>query len=91
MGRDNLFINSNVSSTATYTLPLANQYHENRIYTIKDVSGNAKVNPITIQRQGSDTIDGATSFVINVNYGSVAFYSDGTTWRRLLYPTTFGY
>lgn len=89
--RDEIILNSNASTSVTYTLPLANLYHENRIYTIKDISGTAKTNNITIQRQGSDTIDGTTSVVINANYGSVSFYSDGTTWRRLISPTIFGY
>ena len=89
--RDDVMLNSNQSTPVIHTLPLSNLYHENRIYTIKDVAGNAKTNNITIQRQGSDTIDGLTSVVINANYGSMSFYSDGTTWRRLISPTIFGY
>lgn len=38
--------------------------------TIKDISGAANTNNITINRNGSDTIDGATSLVIDVGYGT---------------------
>lgn len=44
---------------------------------IKDVSGNAQTNKITISRAGSDTIDGASSYEIDANYGSVGLVSDG--------------
>lgn len=81
--RDDVMLNSNQSAPVIHTLPLANLYHENRIYTIKDVTGNAFTNNITIQRQGSDTIDGNTTYIINTNYGSAMFYSDGTNWHKI--------
>ena len=36
---------------------------------IKDISGAAGTNNITINRDGSDTIEGATSIVINTDWG----------------------
>ena len=48
--------------------------------TVKDSGGNASVNTITVQRSGSDTIDGATTAVINTNYGVLRVYSNGVAW-----------
>lgn len=71
-----------VTSTAaarTITLPLANAVPAGWQTTIKDESGGALTNNITIARAGADTIDGATSNVINLNYGSRTLYSDGVS------------
>jgi len=71
-----------VTSTAaarTITLPLANAVPAGWQTTVKDESGGALTNNITIARAGADTIDGATSNVINLNYGSRTVYSDGVS------------
>ena len=71
-----------VTSTAaarTITLPLANSVPAGWQTTIKDESGGALTNNITIARAGSDTIDGAASNVIALNYGSRTLYSDGVS------------
>lgn len=47
---------------------------------IKDISGAAFTNNITINRDGSDTIEGATSIVISEDWGG---------W--MLYPVTGGW
>ncbi len=41
---------------------------EGRIFTIKDSVGNAGTNNITIATEGSQTIDGQTIFVLNVDF-----------------------
>jgi hypothetical protein len=46
-------------------------------FTVKDESINAGTNNITISGE-SGNIDGAANFVINVDGGSITFYSDGT-------------
>jgi len=71
-----------VTSTAaarTINLPLANAVPAGWQITVKDESGGALTNNITIARAGSDTIDGATSNAINLNYGSRTLYSDGVS------------
>lgn len=45
---------------------------------IKDESGGAATNNITIDTEGAETIDGAVSLTINANYGSVQLYSNGS-------------
>jgi len=52
-----------------------------RFYTVKDISGNAATNNITIsvETSASETVDGATSYVIASNYGSATFISRGNS------------
>ena len=71
-----------VTSTAaarTITLPLANSVPAGWQTTVKDESGGALTNNITIARSNTDTIDGATSVAIALNYGSRTLYSDGVS------------
>lgn len=71
-----------VTSTAaarTITLPTANLLTAGRTFVIKDESGAAGTNNITVQRGSTDTIDGATTKVISTNYGSVRVYTDGSS------------
>lgn len=50
---------------------------------VKDGKGDAATNPITVDGAGSETIDGATTFVINRNYGWVMLVWNGTQWNVL--------
>lgn len=71
-----------ITSTAaarTITLPTANLLAPGRTFTVKDESGAAATNNITVQRAGTDTIEGANTKVINTNYGSVRLYTDGVS------------
>ena len=70
---------TDTAAARTITLPLANAVPAGWQLTVKDESGGALTNNITIARAGADTIDGATSNVINLNYGSRTFYSDGVS------------
>ena len=70
----------------TVTLPKLADITSGRFYVIKDISGNAAVNNITVQRESttSDTIDGQTSVVINSNYQAVYFhYASSQVWARI--------
>jgi hypothetical protein len=71
-----------VTSTAaarTITLPTAVNV-TGRVYIVKDESGGAATNNITVDCTGGQTINGAATNVINTNYGSVTVYSDGANW-----------
>ncbi len=47
---------------------------------IKDESGGAATNNITIATTSSQTIDGASTKVINTNYGVARVFSNGSNW-----------
>lgn len=69
-----------VTSTAaarTITLPGASA--AGTVYIVKDESGGAGTNNITVQG-ATGNIDGAATKVINTNYGSVSVFSDGTNY-----------
>ena len=67
------------SSARTITLPLASGVSACRTYIVKDISGNSETNNITVDIQGSDTIDGASSQTLNSNYGSWFISGDGSS------------
>lgn len=72
----------NVTSTASpRTVTVPNVANSNQIFIIKDGSGGAGTNNITVTTPGGvKTFDGATSYVINTNYGSVTLMYDGTNY-----------
>jgi hypothetical protein len=74
-----VIINVNTSAVRTITLPTA-VGNSGKFYVIKDVTGLAGTNNITINTSGGQTIDGASSLVIGTNYGSVQVFSDGTNY-----------
>lgn len=51
-----------------------------RSIEILDLSGNAAVANITVQPDGTDTINGAGTYTISDNYSSVTVVSTGTEW-----------
>lgn len=56
---------------------------EDLILYVKDKSGHAGVNPITIQVENGETIDGLSSVEIMDNYGCLVVYSDGNNLFNL--------
>ena len=67
------------AAVTSLTLPTAECYR-GRVIIIKDASGNANTNNITVDTEGSETIDGANTYTINANYGVLRLYSDGENW-----------
>lgn len=70
-----------VTSTAaarTITMPNSGLVAGQR-WTIKDESGACSIFNITIAGNGAN-VDGSANQVINVNYGSVDIYTDGTNF-----------
>ena len=75
-----LFIN--VAGPASVVLPsTGNKYKCNRSFYIKDFTGLAKTNPITITSAGGKTIDGGTFAILNGGYAHIQVIYDGTNWK----------
>jgi hypothetical protein len=70
---------TDTSAARTITLSTGDVV-DGRIIIIKDESGGASTNNITIVTEGSQTIDGAASIAITVDYGVLRVYSNGTNW-----------
>lgn len=82
-------IQVNVASATTINMPATNSGNAlavprpgaGAIVTIKDVSGAAATNTITINAAAGESIDGASSKTINTNYGFITLLSTGTGWN----------
>lgn len=77
---DDHYIGINYAGAVAVNLPAgaAGQH-----FIIKDESGLASTNNITVNRNGSDTFQtGATTDVINTNYGSRTYVFRGGKWWR---------
>ena len=70
---------TDTTAARTINLPVANTVPAGWQTTIKDESGGALLNAITVSRSSTDTIEGATSRAINTNYGVLKLYSDGVS------------
>lgn len=77
------FVEIRVDTTAprNITLPLAASVAAGRIFKVKDISGLAQTNNITIIAAGSDVIDGDPTLVIDFSRGSYELVGNGVeTW-----------
>jgi len=75
-----VFIDTDTGSTRTINLPPASSVTGGRYFVIKDKTGDAASNNITVSPNGSDTIDGAaSSTTVNSAYGSLIIVSDGVS------------
>ena len=74
-------INCNISSGAAACALPSYTTRTGLPLTFKDVGGQAGTNNITLTASAPDTIDGATTFVLNENYQAVTLVpaNDGTT------------
>lgn len=70
---------TDTSAARTITLATADTT-DGLVIMVKDESGGAATNNITVDTQGAETIDGASSIAISANYGVLRMYSDGTNW-----------
>lgn len=70
---------TSLTTGRTVTLPTAVGI-TGQEYIIKDGTGGAATNNITIATTSAQTIDGSSTKVINSNYGVVRLYSNGANW-----------
>jgi hypothetical protein len=68
----------------TISLPAASAATAGRRYSIKDGDGLSGAQPITVVPAGADTIDGDTSAIINLAFGSIDLCSNGVSAWRIL-------
>ena len=68
------------SGNVTITLPAASGTNGYRFY-IKRIDNSA--NTVTVGRTGTDTIDGLTSFTLDLQYTSIGVVSNGSAWYIL--------
>lgn len=72
-----------VTSTAadrTVTLPAAAACGNGKVFIIKDESGAANTDNITVDANAAETIDGAATKVISTAYGSTRLICNGSNW-----------
>ena len=74
---DHTIICNNSSGSITISLPAASGC-SGRTYVIKKISG--LLNDVVINPNGAETIDGAATRTLTVQYESVLIQSDGTNW-----------
>lgn len=65
------------SAPRSITLPAASAISAGRVFVVKDATGGSETNAVTILPDGSDTIDGTLSVIINSAYGGVWFITNG--------------
>jgi len=70
-------LHNNTGADQTITLPTVASY-PGRVYNIKKISGPTY--KTTIATTGAETIDGAATYELNIQYESVTLVSDGSNW-----------
>lgn len=78
-GNDTVILCDTSSNSITVTIASSN-VQQGRSIIIKDSAGNALSNNITIQTEGSETIDGQSSQTIGSDHGASFMFSDGSDW-----------
>lgn len=78
---DRCYYHTALSAARTDTLPAANSVNAGQVFYLTDFRGVATAsNTITLQRAGSDTINGgATVVAVAAQYGAGIFWSDGVS------------
>ncbi len=76
-GNDGLMLGDATAGAFAVTLPLAVDAR-GVTYWIKKVDASA--NAVTVTAAGADTIDGAATYPLTVQYQAVAVRSDGAAW-----------
>lgn len=74
---------TDTSSARTVSLPASASCVQGQVFIVKDESGAAGTNNITIDADGADTIDGAGDTPINTNFGSKTLILRGTNWNLI--------
>jgi hypothetical protein len=76
---DTVLVNQASAAVVTLTLPTGASHNTKRVQ-IKDKKGTASSFNITVNRSGGDTIDGATSLLLDADRVGVELVFNGTEW-----------
>ena len=68
------------SSLGEVTIILPSEHSNGESYNVKDTSGDAGLNNITIVSSDGDFIDGETLAILNTNYEALNIISNGLNW-----------
>lgn len=68
------------STVVTLNLPAAAVANKGRVIIVKDEGANAEARNITVAASSGQTIDGASTAVLNVARASIHLYSSGAAW-----------
>jgi hypothetical protein len=70
------------SSSGAFTVDLPAAASSDFV-VIKDSGGSSEGNPITIDPNAAELVDGVSTYVIESNYESVTLISDGLNWHKV--------
>jgi len=76
--RDHHIAYTSLSTGRTVTIPAASTFKSGKTFIISDETGSAAANNIVIDPVG--LINGAGTYSITTNYGSVCIQTNGTNW-----------
>jgi hypothetical protein len=81
---DDVIIVGTAAAPFTITLPTAASCYDSATRTGKVfIFKNPDTDDVTIDAAGDETIDGATTFVLDAQYETVTLISDGTSWHAI--------
>jgi len=87
-GEEVLFVDTaTIGAASTITLASAD-IEDGKFFVIVDVSGSASDNPITVETEGTENINGASSFTIDVDFSGATFSADGSNLVTTASPPT---
>ena len=72
-------IGVSASAVLDILMPKASDLSSGQTFTIKDEGGNANSYNITVNMSGSDSVDGASSIVLESPFAAVNLYTDGSS------------
>lgn len=71
------YLGVDVAGPASIILPVS---PAGTVFIVKDIDGDAAINPITVTALGGTLIDGATGAVISAPYGALQLVFNGIDW-----------
>lgn len=86
-----VYTNAAFTASRTWTLPAANSVNPGQSLVIDDAQGTlTAANTLVVTRAGTDTVNGGTSFTLDVAYGRLILKSDGVSKWTLRAQRPYG-